>query len=91
MRVAQGRRHGTRSMPMTWLAPIRRSRWVKIRPIGPWPTTAQRWLMTGPVRAIARNTVASGWATTMAARSGRSSGKRASPAGFERMYSAKPL
>ena len=53
-RVAQRRRHATRSMPITWLAPIRRRRCVKIKPIGPWPTTAQRWLMTGPVRAIAR-------------------------------------
>ena len=69
-RLAQGSRQPTRSMPMTWLAPIRPRSCVKIRPIGPWPTTAQRWLMTGPVRAIARSTVASGWATTIAARSG---------------------
>ena len=36
------------SMPITWPAPIRPSRCVKIRPIGPWPTTAHRWLITGP-------------------------------------------
>ena len=90
-RLDHGRRQATLSMPITWLAPIRPSRCVKISPIGPWPTTAHRCLMTGPVRTSARSTVASGCATTSAATSGGSAGSRASPSRFEMMYSANPL
>jgi hypothetical protein len=78
-------------MPMTCAAPMRRSRCVKIRPIGPCPTTAQRRLIGGLVRDSARSTVASGCATTNAPLSGASSGTRASSQACATMYSAKPL
>ncbi len=70
---------------------MRPSRCVKIKPMGPWPTTAQRCLITGPVRTNARNTVASGWATTNAPTSGGLAGKRAKPSALETMNSANPL